>query len=123
MNRFTEKADTNLPNKYIILGAMDEFCQALNKFGSLEDIEELIGIDLITIWKAIHNGVWVKNHEQGIHFISLINWNCEVSKINDKLVPLFTFSVWAGNSEDADETVYYIKDYGKTWALTEGELL
>ena len=97
------------------------------KLGQLEDIEDELGIDLITLFKAIHNGVWAKNSEQGIHFISMIDWVCEVSKIHNidgttYLKPLYQFNVWEGNSEDKDDFVYYLKDYSKTWALTKEEL-
>ena len=94
----------------------------LNKLGQLEDIEDELSIELTTLFKAIKNGVWVKNYEQGIHYISLISWNCDVQKEKGKLVPLFSFSVWEGNKEDEDDTVYLIEEYGKTWALTKEEL-
>lgn len=92
------------------------------KLADLEDIEDELNIELSVLFKAIKNGVWAKNMEQGIHFISLIDWNCEVSKIDGKLKPLYSFNVWDGNEEDADDTIYFIKDYGKTWALTKEEL-
>lgn len=97
--------------------------EKIDKLNEYKAIEKELGIDLITLFKAIHNGVWVKNTEQGIHYISLINWNCEVSRIKDRLTPLYSFSVWIGNSEDGDDTIYLFQDYGKTWALTKEELI
>jgi len=114
---------TEIVDNYYAVECYEIIEKELKLLQQHKQIEEELGIDLITLFKALKNGVWVKNNEQGIHFISLINWNCEVSRINDKLVPLFTFNVWNGNEEDKDETIYFVKDYGKTWALTKEELL
>ena len=100
---------------------------AVDKLGELEDIEDKLGIDFLTLFKAIHKGVWAKNSRQGIHFISHITWLCEVSEIKQldgttKLTPFYGFNVWRGNNQDEDDTMYRIEDYGKTWALTKEEL-
>lgn len=97
------------------------------KLSVYEDLEEDLGVSLITLSKAIHNGVWAKNSRQGIHFISHITWLCEVSEIKQpdgttKLTPFYGFNVWKGNDQDEDDTMYRIEDYGKTWALTREEL-
>ena len=44
----------------------------LNKLGQLEDIEEELGIDLITLFKALKNGVYHKT-KCGIWFISYLD--------------------------------------------------
>lgn len=78
------------------------------KLSKLEDIEDELGIDLLTLFKALKNGIWTKT------------WDCKY--------PL------ALNREDYTNhtTKYYVfegkkkiiklKDYGKTWALTKEEL-
>ena len=110
MNRFTEKVYTNLPNKYIVLGDMDEFCQALNKFGQLEDIEEELGIDLITFFKALKNGCYgIQNGK--VYKMKIVRIDSD--ELNS--IILFRNASYGGEC-------YLIKDYGKTWALTKEEL-
>ena len=128
MSRLTKKIKDNLYYP-IALGDSYELTNSKiqDKLGQHEDIEDELGVDLITLFKAIHNGVWAKNSKQGIHFISLIDWACEVSKMRNidgttYLKPLYQFNVWEGNNEDRDKFTYYLKDYGKTWALTKEEL-
>lgn len=82
------------------------------KMGKYEDIEEELGIGLITLFKAKNNGFFVK--------LPKIN-NGEVSIVLPKEI------------DDIDlirclifDNVYGLfvkfKDYGKTWALTKEEL-
>ena len=81
------------------------------KLGQLEDIEEELGIDLITLFKALKNGVWEiddytnKLHKTDIRGIELYGL-CGISMPN---IP------------ECDYTLHY-EDYGKTWALTKEEL-
>ena len=75
---------------------------AIHKLGQLEDIEDELGIDLVTLFKALkQNYVYVRTNvgiekNKGFNICGLELW----SQI--KLNP---------------------KDYGKTWALTKEELL
>ena len=89
-----------------------------NKLGQLEDIEEELGIDLITYFK-IKNAekVFVKEEYQ-----SEKGWNT----ISEMLVRPSKASIdvcYKGfvNIPECDERLY-LKDYGKTWALTKKEL-
>ena len=78
------------------------------KLGQLENIEEELGIDLITLFKAIKNGVWVKT-KNGIsqHFtISVRKW-----------LQTNTYCLYY-----RPYTHVWFKNYGKTWALTKEEL-
>ena len=77
---------------------------AINKLGQLEDIEEELGIDLITLFNALKNGAYVKNY----------NEKQDLALKEDKLYlcPL-----------DIYDDFVYIKDYGKTWALDKKEEL
>lgn len=77
------------------------------KLGQLEDIEEELGIDLVTLFKALKNGIVLAK--------SLIEVDVD---LNDIRFGELSYSL---NSED---TYYiYLKDYGKTWALTKEELI
>ena len=81
------------------------------KLSQLEDIEEEIGIDLVTREKALQNGAWYKSHSRGIVFCSFVR---VVGK--GKALEL---------KENQRTSTLCAKtcDYGKTWALTKEELL
>ena len=92
MNRFTA-------HKYEHDLFKDVYC----KLEQLEDIEEEIGIDLITLFKALKNGIYKKgrNNLKGLILYSKM--------------PMFSYY---HKTIDAE----LIEDYGKTWALTKEEL-
>ena len=119
--RLTEKTqkgyalDRNLlcPGKSAVLISKN----ITNKLGQLEDIEEELGIDLLTLIKVL-NAVLRKEYL----------W----TKYNDKLCAtddvvfgdeyngvLFIYFYW----NNGKHLVFELKDYGKTWALTKEELL
>ena len=76
---------------------------AEEKLCQLEDIEDELGIDLITLFKALKNGFYYKDVFGDIEHISkeIIN-----SLINGKII----------------EIREQMKQYGKTWALIKEEL-
>lgn len=73
-----------------------------NELKQYRDIEEELGFDLITLFKALKEGIYDKH----IHYDN-------VCLLGDKIYacPLDIF-----------DTSWYLKDYGKTWALTKEEL-
>ena len=81
-----------------------------NKLSQLEDIEEKLGIDLLTLFKVLKNGTYVyykkgKKIERGVinHFLNIPNaWYITICG-NDKF--------------------YSTKKYGKTWSLVKEDLL
>ena len=88
-------------------------CRAMNsnpiqKLGQLEDIEEELGIELITLFKALkQGGVYVK-----------------ADFLGDTEVRMRSFQICG---DDSGITIWSqvrlnAKDYGKTWALTKEEL-
>ena len=87
----------------------DNFNAEYAKLADLEDIEDELGIDLITLFKAlkqkfIYNKVKIKIELLGLHI-----------KSNE----LYLY----GFVEDTTHAVYLsLKDYGKTWALSKEEL-
>ena len=88
---------------------------AIDKLGQYEDIEEELGIDLTILFSALKNGIWCYyDHEQLIHdYVWLINNYVGVG-VNAKLS--FAFKTFNDNQ------ILLFENYGKTWALTKGEL-
>ena len=80
--------------------------EVVDKLGQLEDIEEELGIDLITLIKALKNGIWLKDKKD-----QFLPYRCLLR--DDFILVLY---------EDIYKKEYLLKDYGKTWALTREEL-
>lgn len=76
----------------------------INKLGQLEDIEEELGIDLITFFK-IYNAdkVYIKGKD---YYWKIRHYNRHSISVGTNKIICLPF-----------------KDYGKTWALTKEELL
>lgn len=93
---------------------------AIDKLGQLEDIEKEIGIDLITLFKALKNGVWT-NQEQtyGDAKQGKIRFFQVRLLLGEKSIGCIHNSIWKG--KEVIRTLY-LKNYGKTWALTKEEL-
>ena len=133
--RFTEKIDkTKSPsslNDYIILGAytnVERYCQAVDKFGQYEDNDEKLGIDYNTFIKVLDaDYVYcrtldrkdiVKLHIGSFHPTYLgLELHCfEIPEVDgEPMPPRYWRKTYSAR--------FYVKDYGKTWALTREELL
>lgn len=99
MNRMTNKE----------LHIVDDMNKAMDKLEQLEDLEEELGIDLITLFKALKQ-MFVFHKE---------NVKIELLGLHIKSNELCLY----GFVEDTTQAVYLsLKDYGKTWALTKEEL-
>lgn len=87
--------------------------QKLLKLKELEEIEQLLGLDIKTLFKALNNPVYIKEDifEQEVN---KTEW-CSNRLIGGLELGSFLFMV--------DETCVYTCDYGTTWALTKEELL
>ena len=84
------------------------------KLQYLEDIEEEIGIDLITLFKVLKNGIYVNTG-------GIVDEIGDIYEEEVKCIehwPVWGFSV--GDNEM--KTFYAFKDRGKTWALDKEEL-
>ena len=97
-----------------------------DKLGQLEDIEEENGFDLITLFKALKDGFYIKYNDKIVHIFPYkhITINFWYKTINVFIPPKFFIDCKKGTdylSETIDEE-YWFKDYGKTWALTREEL-
>lgn len=81
--------------------------------GQYEDVKEELGIDLLTLFKALTDTIAIKNKDGSIEEM----WAC----------PRFQISIdkndsWILYGPVEEHKYVSIKDYGKTWALTKEEL-
>lgn len=86
-----------------------------DKLGQLEDIEEELGIDLITLFKALKNGVcyFTNGTQLAKDYVWMVD-NCIALGNRWKLSYSFITAF--------ERQTLSFKDYGKTWALTREEL-
>ena len=120
MNRLTKKSDSVLEAiEYQLIDEKENLdanegikkipVLATNKLGKLEDIEEELGIDLITLFKALKQKFVFRKENVKIELIG----------IHIKSEELYLF----GFIKDTIQAVYLsLKDYQKTWFLTKEEL-
>ena len=130
MNRLTKKNNgtgswTQFGDKYLPAHNI-KHKQCVNKLGQLEDIEEENGVDLITLFKALKDGFYIKYNDKIVHIFpdKHITINFWYKTINVFIPPKFFIDCKKGTdylSETIDEE-YWFKDYGKTFALTREEL-
>jgi hypothetical protein len=87
---------------------------ALWKLADFEDLEEELGIDLLTLFKAMNEGAWFKdpryNHKGEIYFSEAELYKSPQGKEKYSLY------------ETTRRFNFRLKDYGRTWALTKEEL-
>ena len=91
----------------IYLGGYEPMCafnEAFSKLGKLEDVEDELGIDLETLFKALKKGIYTTEGFVGYVELSLL---C---------------GVWYLTNEE-ECLALPVDSYGQCWALTEGELL
>jgi len=112
LERYTKKSEKfidayewnrELPTKtFVQLG--------INKLGQHEDIEDELGIDLVTLINILRTGghIWVKNCK-GIN-----EWHVE--SLKQRGLDKQWYLTYSNNVR------VKLKDYGKTWALTKEEL-
>ena len=103
MNRLTEKA-----SDFKIYGHYQCNGNAIDKLGQYEDLEEELGIDLITLFKATQQGIWMKRNNVFYFFDNLIvdfKHKCLVQIVSNDEVETFPFD-----------------SYGEDWGLTREEL-
>ena len=98
----------------------DLFKDIYCKLELLENLEEELGIDLITLFKALKDGIWT-NQEQcyGDEKQGKIRFFQVRLLLEENAVGCIHNSMWKG--KEVIRTLYF-KDYGKTWALTKEEL-
>ena len=85
------------------------YTKLFNKLGQIEDVEEQLGIDLITLFKLFQiDKVWVYGN------VGVLEAHIDNISISTKRIEL-----WNGVSHLS----YLLEDYGKSFALTKEELL
>lgn len=85
----------------------------LERLEKLEDLEKELGIDLLTLFKALRQDYIYYKHHYGWDDRYKINKEyIQGLKYVDDNTPVF----WT--DDYGEEHMVYIKDYGKTWALT-----
>ena len=106
--RLTEKLPNGIYHFKRISRDCDILYNFLQKLGKLEDIEEELGIDLFTLFKALKQGhIWVKKQNEVIS-------SCEY----DLGLTGTTYDLYC---KDVGEWLL-VKEYGKTWSLDRREL-
>lgn len=109
--------DDNIPN---ISYKVYHFQMSEEKQIALAMLEEELGIDLLTLFKALKEGVWLKDK----------NGNCRYAKVT--LISRFKDAFGCSQEEikvlgfclleqEYGEDLHF-QDYGKTWALNKGGL-
>lgn len=133
MNRLTKKSNSTLKAiEYQLIDEKENLdanegikkipVLATNKLGVLEDIEEELGIDLITLFKALKDGINVY-YEDEERYKFHNNLRLEYHKtLGWGLVYIYGCNCRDDMSMKLDKEFYELKDYGKTWALTKEEL-
>ena len=95
----------------------------MEKLGQLEDVEDELGIDLLTLFNKAIVEVWYK--KEIIEYDNGGNWYNELDRnvvIHNSIVSRLDFQYKSVYIKGAKQW-FSIKDYGKTWALTKEELL
>ena len=117
MNRLTEKNMLTKSDLYCmeIDCELDTVAKWHNKLSQLEDIEEELGIDLITLFKALKNGVYyfTIGGQLTKDYVWLVDNYISIAA-RDKLSYSFR-TAFEG------QTLLF-QDYGKTWALDKQTL-
>lgn len=106
MNRLTKKNDIGYFPTYE-RETKENYYDLIHKLGKLEDIEEELGIDLITLFKALRDGVFI--NEDG-------------SVYKDCIKSIEHWSDGWGFISNDDYIEALFEDYGRTWALTREEI-
>ena len=96
--------------EYIAPHRLEHFGEGIAKLGQLEDIEEELGIGLVTLFTILRTGgcIWVKNCK-GIN-----QWHVE--SLKQRGLDKQWYLTYSNNVR------VKLKDYGKTWAVTREEL-
>lgn len=99
--RHLEKGDFRPKNNALL-------SDCVQKLGQLEDIEDELGIDLITLFKANLKGVYLKDLD--VKFPVMLRMG------------EFNHAISLHTSTHLGNVMLKVEDYGKTWALTKEEL-
>ena len=108
MNRLTKKNDIGYFPAYE-RETKENYYDLVHKLGVLEDLEEEIGIDFITLSKILKQRFVYNNDQVKIELLGL--------HIKSEELCLYGFV------EDTTHAVYLsLKEYGKTWTINKEKL-
>lgn len=83
-----------------------------------KQIEEELGIDLITLFKALREGYWYRKGKK----ILFVGENTFVPYCHELIVNKKVKLLKDSCLKPCNYTFVYLRDYGITWALTKEEL-
>lgn len=131
--RLTEKTDNGyaLTRNLLKVGNASLLIAQIvtDKLGQLEDIEEELGIELVTLFKALTQPFYVKhcdkilkthlsNNGSNSHYCQI---ECMKSDYGNGIV--IKTDIYDKEENMNHSKILFLEDYGKTWALTREELL
>ena len=88
--------------------SLDIVEKALDEHEQYKAIEQELGIDLVTLFKALKNGIYCLEQPGN-----------QIVYLEPYFVGMDTFGVWHYTTKT---TIKELKDYGKTWALDKNDL-
>ena len=106
--RLTEKIKENIYREKLF-GVDTE--DVIDKLGQLEDIEDELGINLVTLFIALRNGIYTVEDGYIPPDFLLLKYNKKFSRLVDNRP-----------SAIAGGTCFYLQGYRTLWALTKEEL-
>ena len=109
MERLTKKNENGYDTNATFNSCFNSCVKIINKLGQLEDIEEKFGIDLITLFKALMNGIYVI--EDNDNYV-----------VEDSINSIEHWEIGWGFTTNMEDLELLFSDYGKTWALTAEEI-
>ena len=97
--------------------------EAFHKLWEHEELEAELGIDLVTLFKALTNGIWIKGVADSKNKTIFVRPTLYI--MGKKLVVGFVIPYTKRTDKEGNYfgTVRYFDGYRKTWALTKEELL
>ena len=108
-----------MENKYDIHEVTDAIYKKLK---CLEDIEEKLGMNLLTLFKILKRGQIIYKTRSLYHHNKIILESRKIDGLyyNGSYYILKIHNNFEDDNDDYD--VVYVKDYGVTWAITKEEL-
>lgn len=101
--------DNNLPNNAnFILTKTPK-----NKMEQINALEQELGIDLITLFKAKKEGIYYKAINHNIYYISKNSLCLEFN---------YEWELWVENHSILEGLLIHLKDYGTNWSLRKEDL-
>ena len=94
-------------------GNITQGMKIYNKLFDIEDLEEELGIDLITLFKALKEGIYYKTINHNIYYVSK---SCLSLEFNNE------WELWVENHSILEGLLIQLKDYGETWSLRKEDL-